>query len=398
MSSTAEDDAQRLHLRAVVAIPARNEEAHLAACLGALAAQTNSHGHPLPPGMFGALLLLNNCTDRSHEIAAEMARVLPFPFCIFQRQLPPLLSHAGGARRMAMDLAAKWLGEGRGRSVLLTTDADSRVATTWIAENLAAIDAGAEAVTGDIALDAADEARLPELIRARGFLEATYGRQLTELASLIDPEPHNPWPHHRTTSGASLAITLGAYRQVGGLPALPVGEDSALIAALKQDDARVRFAPNVQVITSGRLVGRAIGGTADTMRRRSEDPTAPCDDALEPVGAAILRASWRSRLRRLHRERRLADPAWAKPLGLTRVQAMEIASLRTFGAIWNQIEKTSPAFKTRPLTPCELVPQIRRADQVLAQLRRQSAPRGEIEAKFTAAIAADDGHDTLQIF
>ena len=37
--------------------------------------------------------------------------------------------------------------------MILTTDADSQVAPNWIAENLAAFEAGAEAVLGRIALD-----------------------------------------------------------------------------------------------------------------------------------------------------------------------------------------------------------------------------------------------------
>ena len=53
-----------------------------------------------------------------------------------------------------MDLAEAWLVEGGERDgVILTTDADSQVAPNWIAENLAAFEAGAEAVLGRIDLD-----------------------------------------------------------------------------------------------------------------------------------------------------------------------------------------------------------------------------------------------------
>ncbi|RZK75701.1 MAG: glycosyltransferase family 2 protein, partial [Methylobacterium sp.] len=44
-------------MRAVVAIPVRNEAERIAACLGALDAQTG-----LPPGSLGVVLFLNNCT------------------------------------------------------------------------------------------------------------------------------------------------------------------------------------------------------------------------------------------------------------------------------------------------------------------------------------------------
>jgi hypothetical protein len=347
--------------------------------------------------MFGVLLLLNNCTDRSYEVATAIAARVPFLFRIIDRWLPSSRSHAGAARRMAMDSAAAWMDPDRCDNVLLTTDADSRVAANWISGNLAAIDCGVEAVTGDIALDAADEARLSQLIRWRGRLEATYGGQLTEIASLVDPEPHNPWPHHRTTSGASLAITLQAYFRVGGLPELPMGEDAALIAALGRIDARIRFSPDVRVITSGRLIGRAIGGTADTMRKRNEDPLARCDDALEDVDLAALRAGWRNRLRRLHREGRLVDLNWAKSFGLTPKQAEETANLHAFGAIWGQVEKFSPFLQPSPLVPHELPPQIERAEKWLGRLRRHSAAYGEIEPKFLASLAANDRHDIFQI-
>ena len=53
-----------------------------------------------------------------------------------------------------MDLAEAWLRErGEDDGAILTTDADSQVAPDWIAENLAAIDAGADAVLGRISLD-----------------------------------------------------------------------------------------------------------------------------------------------------------------------------------------------------------------------------------------------------
>ncbi len=45
--------------------------------------------------------------------------------------------------------------------MILTTDADSQVAPNWIAENLAAFEAGAEAVLGRIDLDGEGEL-LPE--------------------------------------------------------------------------------------------------------------------------------------------------------------------------------------------------------------------------------------------
>jgi hypothetical protein len=48
----------------------------------------------------------------------------------------------------------------------------------------------------------------------------------------LDPRPHDPWPRHASEPGASLAVTLQAYRAIGGLPCIAFGEDGALVAAL----------------------------------------------------------------------------------------------------------------------------------------------------------------------
>ncbi len=121
--------------------------------------------------------------------------------------------------------------EGDKDGVILTTDADSRVAPNWIAANLAAFDAGAEAVLGRITLDD-DGKLLPDALHRRGALEDAYESLLTELSWLLDPLEHNPWPHHATISGATLGITRDAYCRVGRLPRVPLGEDKALIALL----------------------------------------------------------------------------------------------------------------------------------------------------------------------
>ena len=55
-----------------------------------------------------------------------------------------------------------------------------------------------------------------------------YDWLLAELLARIDLEMHDPWPRHRIASGASLAVTLAAYRRIGGLPPIPTGEDRAL--------------------------------------------------------------------------------------------------------------------------------------------------------------------------
>jgi hypothetical protein len=382
-------------MRAVVAIPARDEVASLAACLDALATQMDIRGRPLPSSAYGVVLLLNNCLDSSRLLARMIARTFPAALRIVERRLPPEQAHAGGARRIAMDIAADWLDESGG-GLLLTTDADSRVGSTWIAENLAAVAAGAEAIAGDIALDPQDEARLPAHLRHRGVLENRYSRQISEIGSLLDPEAHNPWPRHTTISGASLAVTLSAYRGIGGLPALPLGEDKALVRALQELDARVRFSPTITVVTSGRLSGRAKGGVADTMRYRSQEPMALCDDALEPIDAAVVRARCRGWLRKSHATGGLNRRHWAKPLGLSQADAIELANIGPFGTTWGRLERIILP-RCRRLSPLDLPHQIRCAERVLAKLRRQSPAADEIEAKRLMSFPEEDGRDASEL-
>ena len=115
---------------------------------------------------------------------------------------------------------------------------------------------------------------MPAALHRRGELEDAYDKLLTELSWLLDPLPHNPWPHHSTISGATLGITRSAYCRVGRLPRVPLGEDKALVHLLSLADAKIRYCSTVHVITSGRTKGRAPGGVADTLAVRSWEPEA----------------------------------------------------------------------------------------------------------------------------
>jgi hypothetical protein len=376
----------------VVAIPVRDEEERLPACLRALAHQRDRLGRPIPPTLVRVVVFANNCTDQSASVARVLAECWSLHIRVVEARLPPEAAHAGAARRAAMDLAEAWLVEGGDKDgVILTTDADSQVGPNWIAANLAAFDAGAEAVLGRIALDS-DGKLLPDALHRRGALEDAYESLLTELSWLLDPLEHNPWPHHATISGATLGITRNAYCRVGRLPRVPLGEDKALIALLSRQDARIRYCPAVHAVTSGRTQGRAPGGVADTLAIRSREPDAFCDEALEPFRTAFARAAWRGRLRRLHRARRLAlDQDWALSLEIPAREVNDIVQESTFGAAWPVIEDRSPLFARRLLRPAELPGQISIARRWLAHLREgDSRTRQHVQAKLPISIRARD--------
>jgi hypothetical protein len=263
----------------VVAIPVKDEEERLPACLRALAHQLDRSGQPIPPTLVRVVLFANNCTDQSAHLGRSLGELWSLDIRVFEASLPQEAAHAGAARRAAMDLAETWLEEGGERDgVILTADADSQVAPSWIAENLAAFEAGAEAALGRIDLDGEGKF-LPEALDRRGALKDRYARLLTELFWLLDPLEHNPWPHHATISGASLGVRRTAYCRVGRLPRVALGEDKALIALLSCQDARIRYGPTVRAITSGRTHGarREVSRTRlrSEARSRSRFATTP---------------------------------------------------------------------------------------------------------------------------
>lgn len=359
--------------RAIVAIPVRDEAERIGACLHAIAAQTG-----IEPGEAGIVLFVNNTRDGTVDAVREIAPRLAFPLRLFERDSPD--ANAGWARRHAMDAAAAWLEEAGGDGAILTTDADSRVPSHWIAHILAAIASGADAVAGQIALDPADQAALPAALRARGMLEETYERLLTELDARIDPQRTDPWPRHWTQSGASLAVTLAAYRRVDGMPAIALGDDRAFVSRLRAANLVVRHDPRIVVATSGRLAGRAAGGVADTMRIRIEQPDCACDGRLEPLHRALDRYRWHRRLRDLAAAGFLPETErWASPLGLRPDDAARLLATGRIGEVIEGVDAASPRLRSPTLRPSELPLQIRLARLALAAYRlrdRIAAPRG----------------------
>ena len=384
------------HLTAIVAIPVKDEAERIVACLDALAAQRDDRDQPVHPSTYGVVLMLNNCTDGTAGVVRQVQERLPYRLWILERKLPPHMANAGWARKLAMDAAADLLEthEAAPPRMILTTDADSRAGPRWITANLKAAAAGADLVAGFMRADRAEHAQLPvEMIR-RGRLEDRYDWLLTELVARLDPEEHDPWPRHRIASGASLGVTLAAYRRIGGLPAIATGEDRALAEQITLIDGRIRHCLKAQVVVSCRLDGRAAGGMAETIRQRALEPELACDPALEPAARLAHRARWRAELRRRHRDGRLlpCEP-WAMGLQLDRATAASAAVMQHFGAAWAAIEQASPTLAYHPLTPRQLPSQIAVAESLLAGLRDGhplSAPLQHVDAIELGPILKHD--------
>ncbi len=354
---------------AAIAIPAQDEARRLPACLQALAEQRQ-----VDHGQVAVLVLANNCRDATAAVARSMAARMPFGLVVQEAVLPDGLAHAGGARRAAMDAAAGLLR--RDGAALLSTDADSMAEPGWLAANLAALAAGADAVAGAITLDPREAACLPAPLLAREVAEAAYASLLDEIAALVDPDPADPWPRHGFHSGASIAISLRAYRRIGGLPPLPVGEDRALFQCVARQGMRVRHCPAARVRVSCRLRGRAAGGMADTLRNRLQGmDQAQVDGRLEPAQAALFRLRCRHALRRLHGGQPLpGDPQrLASRLGLRVEAILAAAGQRHFWPGWEAVQVASRRLQARPMLLRDLPREAARAKLILRRLRQPAA-------------------------
>ena len=355
---------------AIIAIPARNEAARIGRCLAALAMQRDRFGAPVAEGAFEVLILANNCTDATADIARETASNLPYELSVIESTLPAESATAGGARRFAMDAAAARI-DGSPDGILLTTDADSIVSPTWFTDTMRHFEQGADCVAGYIDADPPEIVGLGARFLSRGRLEDTYLRQVAEIDARCDPRPHDPWPNHRVSSGASLAVRLSAYRAIGGLPPRALGEDRALTELLDRHGFKVRHALDVSVVTSCRLDGRAAGGAADTMRQRRDVPDAVCDADLEPALSALRRAIMRGLLRRAWQDKRIAT---VLPR-LARRREAGRQDYATFEDAWNDLCEQRPDLKPgRLLRPSDLPRQIAIARLILKQLRRSANP------------------------
>jgi hypothetical protein len=350
------DSAQQQLCPVIVAVPARDEAERIAACLTAL-----SNQQQCPDAV---VLLLNNCTDATEAIARDLAPRLRFRLDIVSRDFPPWQANAGWARRLAMQLAAVQAGPG---GVLLATDADTIVPPDWIRRNLAALDAGADAVCGRAVIDPLEAAMIPAHLHADDSLECSLIGLLDRIAWMLDPEPHDPPPRHAEASGASLAVSVAAYHRVGGIPAIPCGEDRAFVASLWRMDARVRHDPGIRVVVSGRIEGRAEGGMADAIRRRMVQQDEFADAAVEPAEDAVRRYSLRSRVRNAWSARR-ADGRVAEDLGVPAALVEGALSSPFFGAAWMELERVSPVLQRRRVRFADLRREIALAEDALRQL------------------------------
>jgi glucosyl-3-phosphoglycerate synthase len=233
-------------VRAVVVVPARDEEARIGDCLAALAAQVE-----IDPDAYEVIVVLDLCEDGTADAVEAFRRRCPAPVV---HTVDGPGRGAGAARAAGMDFGCARLESlGRLDGLLASTDADSKVAPDWVVRQLEAIAAGAEAIGGEILLDPTEAAALPDGVLARR--EADLATRTREAAARGPAE-------HAHFSGASLGVTPRAYRRAGGMAWMAALEDQELEDRLAASGVAIHRLRPVSVVTAARTEGRAERGLA----------------------------------------------------------------------------------------------------------------------------------------
>ena len=219
-----------------IVVPAQNEEASIEPCIQSIrrsceAAQLRD---------YWIVIVADSCTDdtlpRARRAVAGVGEVLECD-----------AMSAGSARRLGVDAALTHFNQEDLRQIwLANTDADTLVPRDWITVQLKLADAGIAAVAGIVTLGEGGSPAAQELYRA------TY---LTR-----------PDGTHGHVHGANLALRADAYVDAGGWAHRALAEDHCLWGRLERRGWRLSSPVSSVVVTSARLIGRARGGFADTLK------------------------------------------------------------------------------------------------------------------------------------
>jgi glycosyltransferase involved in cell wall biosynthesis len=219
-----------------IVVPAQNEEVSIEACIQSIRRSCET----AQVRDYWIVIVADSCTDdtlpRARRELAGGGEVLECD-----------AKSAGSARRLGVDAALTHFGDKDLRQIwLANTDADTLVSRDWITVQLRLADAGVAAVAGIVKLEEGGSLAAHELYRA------------TYLTS--------PDGTHGHVHGANLALRADAYVDAGGWAHRALAEDHCLWGRLKHRGWRLSSSVSSVVVTSARLIGRARGGFADTLK------------------------------------------------------------------------------------------------------------------------------------
>jgi cellulose synthase/poly-beta-1,6-N-acetylglucosamine synthase-like glycosyltransferase len=221
-----------------IVVPARNEEASIEPCIQSIRRSCETAALR----DYWVVIVADSCTDdtvlRARRAVEGVGEVLECN-----------AKSAGSARRLGVDAALRHFSDQELMQIwLANTDADTLVPRDWITVQLRLADAGIAAVAGIVKLEEGGSLAAHELYRA------------TYLTS--------PDGTHGHVHGANLALRADAYVDAGGWAHRALAEDHCLWARLRHRGWRLSSPVSSVVVTSARLIGRARGGFADTLKAR----------------------------------------------------------------------------------------------------------------------------------
>ena len=236
----AEGVASPRHI--AVLIPARNEEQLLPRCLHSVQAARAL----LPACCTSDVVVVSDCSsDRTREIAEDILGTSGVVVCTG-------VGVVGTARALAARIALERFGDHPEECWFANTDADCEVPSCWLANQHRIASRGVHAVAGIVDVQDFSEHKAHVAQRFRD----------TYFTASDGTHPH--------VHGANLGVRADAYLRAGGWASLGTAEDHDLWGRLHASGhSRVSDAA-LQVITSGRRVGRAPQGFAAALAAHDE--------------------------------------------------------------------------------------------------------------------------------
>lgn len=220
-----------------VVLPIRDEEQRLGAAVEHVRSAMD-RWESSGPGRTRLVLVLDDCTDGSPQIASRAAAADTRISIV-----TTAVRCVGAARALGVCAALAAIpASSLHRHWIASTDADTLVPTTWLEVFAEAAEAGADALLGTVEPDVTELGRYRYVEWQRG-----YTRQ----------------DGHEHIHGANLGVRASAYRDAGGFPSVSGDEDIGLVTALRSRGADVRSSAELHAVTSGRLQGRAEHGFAE---------------------------------------------------------------------------------------------------------------------------------------
>ncbi len=245
-----------------IVIPVRDEAELLQKTLESFLNQVDLQNLPIDYQIFEVIILLNNCRDKSAEIARSFQENNPeINLHIAEIEIPDENANSGFVRRLIMNEGFLRLTENPGKGgIIMTTDGDTQVSRNWIAANIDEIKRGADAVGGRILFSENELKTMNCAARKYHLIDEEYRLLIAELESFIDFQLHDGFPRHHQHFNGSFAVTTDAFEKCGGVPDVKSLEDVAFFHALMRTDAKFRHSMLVKVFTSARNDGRTQAG------------------------------------------------------------------------------------------------------------------------------------------